>query len=104
MSKPEVDLWVRLRRNEDGFHFRRQHPIGPYVADFYCAKAKLIIEVDSYAHSTEDRGQRDEARDAYFLELGIETMRLDAADIYKDADEVALGVWAYVRDKLSQRT
>ena len=47
MSPPEVLLWTRLRvLRGDGPTFRRRHPIGPYIADFYCAAAKLVIEVD----------------------------------------------------------
>jgi len=50
MSPPEVLLWTRLRMlRGDGPTFRRQHPISPYIADFYCAAAKLVIEVDRAA-------------------------------------------------------
>jgi len=102
MSKPEVDLWVRLRDRSEGFSFRRQHPIGPYVADFYCACARLIIEVDGEAHEREDRPRRDAARDAYFCERGIETMRIPATDILADADDIADGVLRYVRERLDK--
>jgi very-short-patch-repair endonuclease len=48
----EIRLWSRLRRKQlEGFRFRRQHPIGPYVVDFFCAEAKLIVEVDGGQHA-----------------------------------------------------
>src|SRR5438067_9351885 len=50
MSPPEVRLWALLRRSPNGIGFRRQHPIGPYVADFYCPAAKLAIEIDGRTH------------------------------------------------------
>jgi hypothetical protein len=51
MSLPEVILWEHLRRGGlSGMHFRRQHPAGPYVLDFYCAASRLAIEVDGAAH------------------------------------------------------
>jgi len=60
LSLPEKLLWVRLRCS--GVRFRRQHPIGSYVLDFYCPAVKLAIEVDGAAHGFGDRPQRDEVR------------------------------------------
>ncbi len=62
----EIRLWSRLRRKQlDGFRFRRQHPLGPYVVDFFCPEAKLIIEVDGGQHADESdmRTRWLEARD-----------------------------------------
>ena len=51
MTPAERALWQRLRRNQlDGWHFRRQHPVGGFIVDFFCAKAKLVIEVDGPIH------------------------------------------------------
>jgi very-short-patch-repair endonuclease len=48
----EIRLWSRLRRKQlEGFRFRRQHPLGPYVVDFFCAARKLIVEVDGGQHA-----------------------------------------------------
>jgi very-short-patch-repair endonuclease len=90
MSPPEVRLWALLRRSPEGVGFRRQHPIGPYVADFYCAAAKLIIEVDGQSHDF--TAQRDDARDAYMRDLGLRVLRIPASDIMRDAISVADGV------------
>ena len=90
MSLPEVFLWTALRRREPGRPvFRRQHPIGPYVLDFYCATAKLCVEVDGGAHGFGDRPQRDARRDAYLRSLGIHTIRCSAAGVLDDATMIA---------------
>ncbi len=90
MSPPETRLWVRLRaRMPERPVFRRQHPIGPYVLDFYCPVAKLCIEVDGWGHNMGDQPQRDERRDAWLYQQGIETMRIPAAEVFRDPDEIA---------------
>lgn len=65
MSLPEVLLWQQLRRRPGELRFRRQHPAGPYVLDFYCDAQKLAIEVDGEAHSRGNRPERDSARDGW---------------------------------------
>ncbi|MDZ4308027.1 endonuclease domain-containing protein, partial [Allopontixanthobacter sp.] len=50
MSLPEVLLWREMRKRPTGLKFRRQHPAGIYILDFFCAKAKLAIEIDGFAH------------------------------------------------------
>jgi len=55
MSLPEVLLWQQLRKRDQGLRFRRQHPAGPYVLDFYCPSIKLAVEVDGEAHARGDR-------------------------------------------------
>ena len=87
LSLPEKLLWVRLRRNE--LNFRRQHPIGEYVLDFYCSAAKLAIEVDGAAHDFGDRPGRDERRNKWLKGQGLEVLRIAAKDVLRDPDEVA---------------
>ena len=87
LSLPEKLLWVRIRRSE--LHFRRQHPIGDYVLDFYCPAAKLAIEVDGAAHDFGDRPQRDDRRAEWLKTQGVELMRIPAKDVLRDPDEVA---------------
>jgi very-short-patch-repair endonuclease len=54
----EIRLWSRLRRKQlDGFRFRRQHPLGSYVVDFFCAEAKLVIEVDGGQHADDSKAR-----------------------------------------------
>jgi very-short-patch-repair endonuclease len=87
LSLPEKLLWVRLRASD--VRFRRQHPIGPYILDFYCPARKLAIEVDGFAHDTGDRPTRDEARTAWLRDQGIDVVRIPAKDVLPDPDGVA---------------
>jgi very-short-patch-repair endonuclease len=90
LSPPEVRLWSRLRTRAPGLlAFRRQHPIGLYVLDFYCAKARLAIEIDGLSHDLGDRPQRDVRRDARLEERGGTVMRIAAAEAMRHVDEVA---------------
>ena len=87
LSLPERLLWVRLRTAD--VRFRKQHPIGSYVLDFYCASAKLAIEVDGFAHDTGNRPQRDEVRTEWLKSQGIEVLRIPAKDVLAHPEAVA---------------
>ncbi|MGB9755176.1 DUF559 domain-containing protein [Roseiflexus castenholzii] len=82
MTPPERTLWSVLRNGQTGFTFRRQHPIGPYIADFYSREARLVVEVDGViAHSTEASLAHDQARDQYLRLLGLEVLRIPAREV-----------------------
>jgi very-short-patch-repair endonuclease len=89
MSLPEALLWQRLRRSPCGISFRRQHPIGRYVLDFYCPAKKLAIEIDGIAHDMGDRPQRDEVRTGWLEAQGLRIVRIQAREVLRDPDEVA---------------
>ena len=72
MSVTEQILWKNVRNKNLGFVFRRQHPVGPYVLDFYCSEANLCVELDGEQHNC----QADARRDEYLAELGIATLRI----------------------------
>ena len=64
MTLPELLLWEKLRgRRLNGLRFRRQHPTGPYILDFYCPQAMLGVEVDGLAHEGAEKAARDALRD-----------------------------------------
>jgi very-short-patch-repair endonuclease len=92
LTDAEARLWFRLKGKPDGLHFRRQHLIGPFIADFYCAAARLVIEIDGQVHATEDVAERDERRTAYLQSQNLTVYRLAGADVMGDPDEAALGV------------
>ena len=100
MSLPEVMLWQILRAKPLGIKFRRQHPVGPYVLDFYCAAARLAIEIDGISHAMGDRPARDERRDRVLGQRAIETIRIPAQDVLDDVNAVADRVVRYVQTKL----
>ena len=88
MSLPEVLLWQQLRQSPGGHRFRRQHPAGPYDLDFYCAPARLAIEVDGEAHDYGDRPARDAERDAWLEGQGVRVLRISAKAVLTDLDAV----------------
>jgi very-short-patch-repair endonuclease len=93
LTPPELALWVRLRTRGEGQPvFRRQHPFGPYVLDFYCAKARLAIEVDGQSHDMGDRHAHDAGRDAYLDGKGVRVMRYRAVEVMVDPDGVAQAI------------
>src|SRR5690349_1142787 len=99
MSLPEVLLWSATKgRQVDGLQFRKQHPIGPYVLDFYCDAAKLAVEVDGASHGTEDRPDRDERRDAWLAGKGVRTLRLPAELVLRDPNDALDTIAAYLAE------
>ena len=98
MSLPEVLLWNLLRKAPDGVVFRRQHPLAEKVTvDFYCAKAKLCVEIDGIAHSMGDNPQNDERRDAAITEMGLEVLRIPASDVLRSPEDVAEALVRYCK-------
>ena len=87
MTDPEIHLWVRLRgRQLDGFAFRRQIPIGPYVVDFVCFKASLVIEVDGGQHST--MTMSDSERTSWLESRGFRVLRFWNMDVRQQTEGV----------------
>jgi very-short-patch-repair endonuclease len=85
MTLPEVMLWQALRRGGvAGLRFRRQHPIGPYILDFYCAALKLAVEIDGAVHDHPEQVRHDIARDAWLSERGITVLRFNASDVLNE--------------------
>src|SRR5581483_6161367 len=72
----EARLWAALRRNQlDRLHFRRQQPLGKFIADFYCDAARLAVEVDGDIHDLPDQAAWDADRDVAFAMMGITVLR-----------------------------
>ncbi|MGB7655462.1 MAG: DUF559 domain-containing protein [Novosphingobium sp.] len=97
LSLPEALLWRLLKGSPDGVHFRSQQPIGDYVLDFYCAKAKVAFEIDGIAHDMADRPERDADRDSWLRGQGIEVVRIPATDVLKSPETVAESIVRYCK-------
>jgi lysyl-tRNA synthetase class 2 len=83
----ETWLWSRLRRKQiDGRRFRRQVPLGPYVADFVCLDARLIVEVDGGQHT--EQAKRDAVRTAWLAAQGFRVLRFWNNDVLSNTDGV----------------
>jgi len=99
LTPPEARLWLRLKGRSDGLHFRKQHPIGPYIVDFYCASARLIVEVEGQIHDVLAIADRDVARTALLESQGYLVYRIPAVEIMKAPDEIALGIISLALDR-----
>jgi very-short-patch-repair endonuclease len=91
LSLPEMLLWRLLRLNRRELRFRKQHAIGPFVADFYCPAAKIFIEVDGAVHDR--RQEADRKRDAYMASLGLTVVRVPISEVLAGPERVADGLY-----------
>lgn len=87
-TEAEKLLWFHLSKNRIGLHFRRQHIIGCYIADFICVKKSLIIEVDGGYHSQQQQVIKDYLRTQDLEEMGFTVMRFSNEQIYSDLSNV----------------
>ena len=83
-TEAEELLWRYLRGNKLGLHFRRQHIIGCYIADFICLKKKVIIEIDGGYHSQSEQIIKDYYRTEKLESLGFVVLRFKNEDIYRN--------------------
>ena len=88
MTESERMLWEVLRKLNCGYHFRRQHPIGDYIADFICLKKKLVIEVDGGYHDEPRQQQDDQIRTDFLVSKGYTVIRFKNEEIINDQSKV----------------
>ena len=89
MTDAELKLWNELRAHRlMGMGFRRQVPIGPYIADFACAEHSIIIEVDGSQHGNDAAAMYDEVRSEYLRSRGWTVLRFWNEDVLRDIDNV----------------
>jgi len=87
MTPAENMLWQRLRAHRlGGLKFRRQHPLGPFIADFYCAERRLVIEIDGDIHV--QQAEHDQARTEQFEAYGYRVIRFRNAEVERDIETV----------------
>ena len=91
----ERRLWQALNAGKLGVRFSRQMPIGPYIVDFLCRSAKLVVELDGYSH--DQSADRDARRDAFLHSRGLTVIRFANEDVSKDLE----GVVRAIRDAFS---
>ena len=89
-TRAEATLWRELRGNALGVRFRRQAPMGRYVADFACVAAKVIVEIDGPTH--EGRERYDAARDDWFRRRGWHVIRITDEEVAENCDGVIAGM------------
>ena len=100
-SLPERILWQKLRSEQLGVKFRRQHPIGPYIADFYTRDAGLVVEVDGITHqATPETIAYDRKRDHYMQSLGLRVSRFSASEVTRFPWAVAEAIAQACRERV----
>ncbi len=95
MTDAERRLWTRLRGKQlKDLQFYRQKPIGDYIVDFYCPKAKLAIELDGGQHYTEEGKEKDRVRDEYLFGVGVQVLRFSDREVLTQTDGVLEKIWS----------
>jgi len=98
MTQAEITLWEALRdKRLDGIKFRRQHPIGRFIVDFYCHKYLLVIELDGGIHLAKDVKERDIDREAELKELGLYIIRFKNKEVISNLEEVKTKIKDYIK-------
>ncbi|WP_292063343.1 endonuclease domain-containing protein [Brevundimonas sp. UBA7664] len=93
LTLPEVILWSALRgRRLGGARFRRQHPVGPYILDFYCVEARLAVEIDGRVHEHPDQLAHDQRRTEWLRLRGISVCRIAARDVLGNLEGVLISI------------
>jgi very-short-patch-repair endonuclease len=99
----EETLWRGLRNRRVGFKFRRQHPIDRFIIDFYCAEAKLLIEIDGRSHLEPNQAEYDTARTEYLEKLGYKVIRFANDDVRHNCDVVIAQIVQAIENRISER-
>jgi very-short-patch-repair endonuclease len=102
-TEGERILWKILREfRSDGFIFRRQHPIDIFIADFYCHKLKLIVEVDGEIHNDEEAKDYDEGRTAELEKHGIRVLRFTNDQVLGNKDDIIKNIYKFISESTSR--
>ncbi|HEY0282093.1 MAG TPA: endonuclease domain-containing protein [Rhizomicrobium sp.] len=95
----ERKLWSKLRSKQfAGLRFRRQQPIGPYIADFYCSAAKLVVELDGDQHGDDRHVQYDAVRTRWLSTQGYRVLRFPNGEFLRNPQAVLDGIWNALND------
>ncbi|HEV7348444.1 endonuclease domain-containing protein [Telluribacter sp.] len=97
-TKSEIRLWQYLKRDQMGYDFHRQKPIGNYIADFFCHELMLVIEIDGYSHSFEEVATNDLRKEEACQKLGLKVLRFDDREVMNNMNGVLKAIENYIAD------
>lgn len=101
MTDAEQKLWFRLRNKQlGGVHFYRQKPLLSFIVDFYCPRAKLVVELDGAQHLEAEHQIKDAARDEELDKLGINVLRFDDGQVLRETEAVVEAIYSEVVARL----
>ena len=93
----EVLLWMKIKNKQiRGYQFLRQKPLDRYIADFYCQKLNLVIEVDGYSHYNQEAQENDEYRDSILKQYSLSILRVDDNEVKNNINNVLRRIEAYI--------
>ena len=98
LTEPEKKLWEFLKHKPEGFKFRRQHPFGVYILDFYCHRKRLSIEIDGESHNKAEQVKIDEYRTDFLNEMGINEIRIKNAEVMIKFESVKQNIFEVLRE------
>jgi imidazole glycerol-phosphate synthase subunit HisF len=101
MTEPEKKLWQYLRTNPMGYRFRRQHPLLSYIADFFCYKLNLVIEIDGTIHNRKDKKAKDIEKEIALSIKGIRTIRFTNFEVINQFEKVIDKIQTILRERKS---
>jgi very-short-patch-repair endonuclease len=102
LTPAEAKIWSRVRNRGLGFKIRRQHPIWRFIADFYCAEAKLVIEIDGESHVEPEQKEYDQARTEWLEERGYKVIRIMNEAVYKHPEDALNEIYLNCKERVSE--
>ena len=93
----EAKLWKCLKNKQTGYVFLRQRPILNYIADFYCYKLRMVIEIDGYSHASVEAQESDAERDRQMRAIGLTVIRIRDGEVRRNLE----GVTRYIMEQVS---
>ena len=102
LTPAEAKVWSRVRNRGLSFKIRRQHSIWRFIADFYCAEAKLVIEIDGDSHAEPEQADYDEARTKWLEERGYHVIRIMNNDVHEHIDDVLKEIYFVCEERAAK--
>jgi very-short-patch-repair endonuclease len=102
LTPAEAKIWSRVRNRGLGFKIRRQHPIERFIADFYCAEAKLVIEIDGDSHADPDQEEYDSARTEWLQRHGYKVIRIRNEDVHRHLENALNEIYLLCSEQITQ--
>ena len=102
LTPAESKVWSRVRNRGLGFKIRRQQPIWRFIADFYCAEARLVIQIDGDTHTEPDQEEYDAARTEWLKDRGNKVIRIMNADVHRNLEDALHEIYLACQERVDE--
>lgn len=102
LTPAEAKIWSRVKNRGLGFKIRRQHPVWKFIADFYFAEAKLVIEIDGDSHAEPDQEDYDKERTEWLEERGHKVIRLMNEEVHKHLEDALKEIYLVCEERVAK--